>query len=162
MTKNAAFYQGKCFRRPLVKDFILNHHPPSDHYPRALKCEACNWVNSKTRYLQAQPATRGIPVQVLETSSAKRLLVRGEVDRFCHWHRRRRETADYRLARTNRPKKMKKTDMSVSKLKQQASRKKRKWCTMRCNRQKSRSVDRVASHISTRAWIAAQKPESTV
>ena len=43
-----------------------------------------------------------------------------------------------------------------------ASRKKRKWCTMRCSRQKSRSVDRVALHISTRAWIVAQKPGSTV
>ena len=43
-----------------------------------------------------------------------------------------------------------------------ASRKKRKWCTICCSRQKSRCVDRVASHISMRAWIAAQKPGSTV
>ena len=42
-----------------------------------------------------------------------------------------------------------------------ASRKKRKWCTICCSRQKSRCVDRVASHISTCAWIAAQKPGST-
>ena len=42
-----------------------------------VKCEACN---SKTRYLQAQPATRGILVHVQKTSSAKRLLVRGEAD----------------------------------------------------------------------------------
>ena len=63
--------------------------------------------NSNTCYLQAQPATRGIPVHAQKTSSAKRLLVRGEVDRFCHWHHRRRETADYRWARTNRPKKWK-------------------------------------------------------
>ena len=36
LTKNAAFYLGKCIWRPLVKDFMPNHHPPSDHYPRAL------------------------------------------------------------------------------------------------------------------------------
>ena len=36
LTKNAAFYQGKCIWWPLVKDFMPNHHPPSDHYPRAL------------------------------------------------------------------------------------------------------------------------------
>ena len=33
-------------------------------------------------------------VHVLKTSSAKRLSVLGEVDRYCHWHRHRRETAD--------------------------------------------------------------------
>ena len=36
LTKNAAFYLGKCIWWPLVKDFMPNHHPPSDHYPRAL------------------------------------------------------------------------------------------------------------------------------
>ena len=68
-------------------------------------------------------------------------------------------------ARTNRPKNWRRPYMSVSKLKQQveaASRKKRKWCTICCSRQKSRCVDRVASHISTCTWIAAQKPGSTV
>ena len=45
LTKNAAFYLGKCIWRPLVKDFMPNHHPPSDHYPRALKvhCHAIQW-----------------------------------------------------------------------------------------------------------------------
>ena len=43
-----------------------------------------------------------------------------------------------------------------------ASRKKRKWYTIRCSRRKLRCVDRVASHISTRTWIAAQKPGSIV
>ena len=36
LTKNAAFYLGKCIWWPLVKDFMPNHHPPSDHHPRAL------------------------------------------------------------------------------------------------------------------------------
>ena len=36
----------------------------------------------------------GILVHVEKTSSAKRLLVRGEVERYCHWHGRRLETAD--------------------------------------------------------------------
>ena len=36
LTKNAAFYLGKCIWWPLVKDFMPNYHPPSDHYPRAL------------------------------------------------------------------------------------------------------------------------------
>ena len=84
-----------------------------------LKCEACN---SKTRYLQAQPATLGIPVHVQKTSSAKRfLLSAGEVDRFCHWHRRRGETA-ISAGQDRIGQKMKKTDMSVSKLKQQVAR----------------------------------------
>ena len=53
-----------------------------------LKCEACS---SKARYLQAQPATpramwpprRPRAEDVL----CKGLLVRGEVERYCHWHR---------------------------------------------------------------------------
>ena len=36
LIKNAAFYLGKCIWWLLVKDFMPNHHPPSDHYPRAL------------------------------------------------------------------------------------------------------------------------------
>ena len=63
-------------------------------------------------------------------------------------------------ARTNRPKN--KEDGQVSFEGKAASRKKRKWCTICCSWQKSRCVNRVASHISTRAWIAAQKPGSTV
>ena len=51
----------------------------------------------------------------------KRLLIRGEVDKYCHWHRRRRETAD-QLGENESTKKMKKTYMSVSKLKQQVTR----------------------------------------
>ena len=45
LTKNAAFYLGKCIWRPLVKDFMPNHHPPSDHYPRALTISQVNEHN---------------------------------------------------------------------------------------------------------------------
>ena len=51
----------------------------------------------------------------------KRLLVRGELDRYCHWPRHRRETADS-LGENEPAKKIKKTDMSVSKLKQEVAR----------------------------------------
>ena len=63
----------------------------------------------------------GILVHVQKTSSAKRLLVRGEVDSYCHWQRRRRETADV-LGENESARKMKKSDRSVSKLKQQVAR----------------------------------------
>ena len=43
-----------------------------------LKCEACS-CNSKPRYLQAQPATRGIPVHLQKTSTAKGLLIAGKL-----------------------------------------------------------------------------------
>ena len=52
--------------------------------------------------------------------------------------------------------------MSVSKLKQQVANDARfarcTICTICCSPQKSRCVDRVASHISKCVWIAAQKP----
>ena len=52
----------------------------------------------------------------------KKASVRGEVDRYCHCHRRRRETAGS-LGENESAKKMRKTDKSVSKLKQQVSKK---------------------------------------
>ena len=46
-----------------------------------------------------------------------------EVDRYCHWNRRRQETADLLGENESaKKKKEKKTDMSVSKLKQQVAR----------------------------------------
>ena len=50
----------------------------------------------------------GVLVHVQKTSSAKGHFVHGEVDRYCHWHRHRRETADY-LGENESAKKMKKT-----------------------------------------------------
>ena len=63
-------------------------------------------------------------------------------------------------ARTNPPKN--EEDGHVSFKVEATSLKEAKWCTICCSRQKSRCVDRVASHISKRAWIMAQKPGSTV
>ena len=53
-----------------------------------LKCEACN---SKTRYLQAQPAT---PRAMWHPRPLAEEVLCKKADRYCHWHRRRQETAD--------------------------------------------------------------------
>ena len=52
LTKNAAFYLGKCIWWPLVKDFMPNHHPPSDHYPRANVCLTDSSITQIVRHQQ--------------------------------------------------------------------------------------------------------------
>ena len=118
----------------------------------------------KTCYLQAQPATpramwhprpkcRRSPLQKGFLSAGKLADTATDIvvdeKQLISW------------ARTNRAKKkMKKTNMSVSTLKQQVARSENDARFAAADRNRVAS-DRVASHIST-YWIAAQKPGSTV
>ena len=82
-----------------------------------------------------------------------------ELDRYCHWPRHRRETAD-KLGENESAKKIKK-DLYVSFEVEAGTRNKRIWCTICCMQPTAWIAlhqSSTASHISSRTWIAAQKP----
>ena len=92
----------------------------------------------------------------------KRLLVRLELDRYCHWPRRRGETAD-KLGENESAKKNKKNygpiDMSVSKLKLEVARSEYDARFAAADRNRVASIEYCVAHLFThldrgsKAWV---------
>ena len=126
-----------------------------------VKCEVCNHGKDSL----SPSATRNTESNVASSSTCRRRpLQKGSLSAWKLTNTATGISVDEKQliswARTNRPKIEEARHVSFEV--EAASRKKRKWCTICCRRQKSRCVDQVASHISTCAWVAAQKPGSTV